>query len=71
MTNLERMIAELCPEGVEFVTLGEVCTISAGGTPSKGNPSYWENGTIKWLGSTVCKNRKYVDEVTGYITELG
>lgn len=26
---------------------------------------------MKWLGSTVCKNQKYVDEVTEYITESG
>lgn len=43
----------------------------AGGTPSKTKKEYWENGTIKWLGSTICKNKKNVDEVTGYITELG
>lgn len=71
MTKLDRMIAELCPDGVEFVKIGKVCTIGAGGTPSRGNSEYWENGSIKWLGSTVCKNNKYVDEVTDYITDLG
>jgi len=53
------------------VELGKICTISAGGTPQKGNNDYWENGTIKWLGSTVCKNQKFIDEVTNYITLLG
>ena len=53
------------------VKLNEVCNICAGGTPSKTRTEYWDNGTIKWLGSTVCKNKKYVDEITNYITELG
>lgn len=51
--------------------IGDVCVVKAGGTPSKAKSEYWENGTIKWLGSTVCQNKKTVDEVTGYITELG
>ena len=51
--------------------LDDICNICSGGTPSKTKSEYWDNGTIKWLGSTVCKNKKFVDEVTGYITELG
>lgn len=30
MTNLETLIQELCPDGVEFVKLGEVCEIKTG-----------------------------------------
>ncbi|MDO4920838.1 MAG: restriction endonuclease subunit S [Phascolarctobacterium sp.] len=56
---------------VVWRTLGDVCSVVAGGTPSKKNDSYWVGGNIKWLGSTVCKNQKTVDEVTGYITEKG
>lgn len=56
---------------VEWKTLGEVCTIQSGGTPSKNKSEYWDDGTIKWLGSTVCKNKKSVEEVTDYITEKG
>ena len=51
--------------------LEDICDISAGGTPSKSKSEYWENGTIKWLGSSVCENKKTVREVTSYITELG
>lgn len=54
-----------------MIKLEEVCNITSGGTPSKTKQEYWNNGTIKWLGSTVCKNKKFVDEVTGHITELG
>ena len=51
--------------------LGDVCIVQAGGTPSKNERLYWENGNIKWLSSTVCKNQKNVDEITNYITEQG
>lgn len=56
---------------VLWYPLGEICNVVSGGTPSKKTSSYWENGTIKWLGSTVCKNEKTVDEVTKYITLEG
>lgn len=52
-------------------TLGEVCIVVAGGTPSKKDASYWEHGTIKWLGSTICQNQKNIETVTAYITEKG
>ncbi len=52
-------------------SLGEICNISSGGTPSKKHSEYWTDGNIKWLGSTVCQNQKTVNEITGYITEDG
>lgn len=58
-------------DGVRWMKLGECCKVQAGGTPSKTKSEYWNNGTVKWLGSTVCKNKKTIDEVTGFITELG
>ena len=58
-------------ENVNMIPLGECCVVQAGGTPSKKELDYWTNGTVKWLSSTVCKNKKSVDEVTDYITELG
>ena len=56
---------------VPMFQLGDICTVQSGGTPSRKKPLYWQNGTIKWLGSTVCKDKKIVDEVTNFITELG
>ena len=56
---------------IPMKALGDVCNVIAGGTPSKKNSDYWNAGTIKWLGSTVCKNQKTVDEITAYITEKG
>jgi len=58
-------------DDVPMMALGDICTVQSGGTPSKANHEYWDNGTIKWLGSTVCQNQKTVDEVTNYISELG
>lgn len=55
----------------KIVKLGEVCLVSSGGTPSKKKTEYWENGDIKWLGSSVCCNKKTVEEVTDKITEVG
>ena len=51
--------------------MGDVCRIESGGTPSKKVFDYWNGGTIKWLGSSVCQNKKSVDEITDYITEAG
>lgn len=59
------------PEDWEVVRLGDVCEIQSGGTPSRNVKKYWENGTIKWLGSSVCKNQNRIDEITDYITEEG
>jgi type I restriction enzyme S subunit len=49
MTKLDRLIAELCPEGVEYGTLGEVAVKTySGGTPLANHPDYY-NGDIPWL----------------------
>lgn len=43
------MINRLCPEGVEFVKLGEVCkNICSGGTPATSKADYYD-GDIPWL----------------------
>ena len=45
------------------VSLGDVCDLIGGGTPSKEEESFWNNGTVKWLSS------KHIDmwgHVTGY-----
>ncbi len=57
--------------GFAPVQLEDICKIESGGTPSKKVSEYWNGGTIKWLGSSVCQNKKSVDEVTDYITEEG
>lgn len=52
----------------DLVTLGSVCDLIGGGTPSKAEPDYWNGGTVKWISS------KHINEqgnIIGYeqITE--
>ena len=52
-----------------MVELGEVCEVRSGGTPSRSENSYW-NGTIPWVGSTVCKDCE-VTKAEEFVTEAG
>lgn len=40
----------------EKVKLGDVCETVSGGTPSKANAKFWENGTIKWISAKHIDN---------------
>jgi type I restriction enzyme S subunit len=51
-------------------TLGEVCELSTGGTPSTGNKAYYDGGQIKWLRSGDVHQREIYD-CEGRITEEG
>jgi type I restriction enzyme M protein len=62
--------AKISQTEFDLVKLEDICVIQSGGTPSKIDKSFWENGTIPWVGSTVCKNQAiYYSETQ--ITELG
>ena len=50
--------------------ISEITTVITGGTPSTKNKAFWENGSIPWLQSGVCKNG-YVDTCSKYITKAG
>ena len=52
-----------------MVELAEICDIKSGGTPSRSESAYW-NGTIPWVGSTVCKDSE-VTKAEEFITEEG
>lgn len=66
----ERYLAKIHKNSAfPLVKLGEVCNLLGGGTPSKTNEAYWNDGSIKWISS------KHVSEsgsVSGYelITQL-
>jgi type I restriction enzyme M protein len=62
--------AKISQTNFDLVKLDEVCIIQSGGTPSKAEKSFWENGTIPWVGSTVCKN-EVIYNADNLITELG
>ena len=50
VTNyIDRLVAELCPDGVEYRPIEELFTTRNGYTPSKSNSSYWANGTVPWF----------------------
>lgn len=49
MSRLDELINELCPDGVEFVPISDICIkITSGGTPKSKNSSYY-GGCIPWL----------------------
>ncbi len=50
--------------------LGNLCTITSGGTPDRKNEEYWKNGTIPWIKTTELKNNE-LSIVEEYITEKG
>lgn len=70
MTVLDELIQELCPDGVKYKALGEICKLVTGATPSKTNAAYWENGTIPWMSSGEV-NLKRVTATEKKITQLG
>ena len=48
-TKLDRLLADLCPDGVEYVKIKDICkNITSGGTPTRGRAEYYD-GTIPWL----------------------
>ena len=61
---------ELIKLGAIAENLGDVTSISSGGTPSTKEPAYWVGGNIPWIKSESCKN-KLIDEIKHHITEMG
>ena len=50
--------------------LGDICTIQSGGTPSRHNKIYWQNGTIPWVKISDIKD-KHLHTTEEFISELG
>lgn len=55
---------------MEIKTLGELCNIVSGGTPSRSKVEFWNEGTIPWIKIGNIKG-KYVNEADEYITQAG
>ncbi len=69
MNKIEKMIKEMCPNGVEFKKLCEVFTIKNGYTPSKSNVDFWNNGTIPWFRlEDIRKNGRILNSAIQNIT---
>jgi type I restriction enzyme S subunit len=56
------------PDGWGRSHLKWLAQIYAGGTPSKGNESFWRDGTIPWLNSGTV-NQKFIDTPSAFITD--
>lgn len=61
------------PEGWKVKTVDETFEIIGGGTPSKKEVSYWEDGTINWYSPTdlTRSGRNFMESSTEKITGLG
>lgn len=70
MSRLDKMIAELCSNEVEYKCIGEIANCYPGATPKTSNPEYWENGTIPWMSSGEV-NYGEVTFTEKKITQLG
>ena len=70
MSKLDELIKKLCPNGVEYKTLGEIFDTRNGYTPSTKNSEFWENGTIPWfVMDDIRKNGHILAESNQHITE--
>ena len=49
MSQIDDLLADLCPDGAEFRELREIFTIKGGYTPSKSDESAWTDGTVPWF----------------------
>jgi type I restriction enzyme S subunit len=62
----------MLPEGWSVKRLDEIATVTSGGTPSRSELSYWENGDIPWIRTTEVQNcHLYYEDVIEFITEKG
>ena len=61
------------PEWWEKKKIGDICTVSGGGTPSKAISEYWDDGTITWFSPTdLSKSASLIQlDSESQITELG
>ena len=44
------------PKGWNVKSYGDCFDIGSGGTPSKSNDAFWNEGDIPWIGSNLCQN---------------
>ena len=62
----------MVPEGWKIKQLGEIARVTSGGTPSRENIEYWENGSIPWIRTTEVQNCILnFEDTQEFITELG
>lgn len=62
--NLTNQIWDMSIFGNEF-------SVTSGGTPSTTEPTYWEEGTIPWIGSNMCQDTILYGNDGKFITKSG
>lgn len=72
MCKLEKLLVELCPEGVDYVELQEAFILKNGYTPSKSNDKFWKDGNIPWFRmEDIRKNGRILSDALQHITSAG
>ena len=72
MSNLDELIQKLCPNGVEYKKLNDICEIQNGYTPSKSNSEFWNEGTIPWFRmEDIRQNGRILNNSFQHITLKG
>jgi len=61
------------PKGWEVKTVADVFEISGGGTPSRTEEAFWNDGTIQWFAPSdlTAAGTMFMDDSPEHITELG
>lgn len=54
----------------DYARIGDKLPTYLGGTPSRDNPEYWNNGTIAWINSGMVNEFRIID-ASEYITKQG
>lgn len=69
MSRLADLIAQLCPDGVEYKSIGSFAQCVAGATPNSKDPSLWD-GNIPWMSSGEV-NKRIIRSTDRCITQRG
>lgn len=70
MSRLNELVAELCPDGVEYKALNELFDIRNGYTPSKKNPAFWDDGVHPWfVMEDIRRDGTVLTESAAHITD--
>lgn len=55
----------------DISTFGKEFLVTSGGTPSTTEPTYWEGGTVSWIGSNMCQDTILYQNDGKFITQSG
>lgn len=70
MTTLNQLIEQRCPDGVEYVRLGDVFELKNGYTPSRKRADFWQSGTVPWFRmDDIRRNGRVLGDSVEHVTE--